>query len=52
MKWKDADLIKSAKKYKTKREWRIENNAAYQAARRHGILEACCVHMEKKTKKK
>ena len=46
VKWTLAKMEASASKYKTRGEWQKEDQKAYDAAHRNGLLEECCAHMQ------
>lgn len=43
--WTNNEIIKDAKKYKTRQEW-DKNSSAAQLARKRKIIELCCNHMK------
>ena len=45
VKWTQQTLLKEAKKYKTKKDFRTNNSSAYAAAKYRGVLEKVCAHM-------
>lgn len=47
VKWTNAEVRKEAAKYKTKKEFNQACQSAYQAARKMGILDEVCSHMDK-----
>ena len=44
--WTTERCIEDAKSYKTRSSWAKGSASAYQAARRNGLLDKCCAHME------
>tara|TARA_Y100000034_G_scaffold136985_1_gene217997 strand:- start:3946 stop:5565 length:1620 start_codon:yes stop_codon:yes gene_type:complete len=50
-KWTKEKIIAEAKKYDTRSNFKKNNAAAYQAARRLGILDIVCSHMKIKLKR-
>ena len=46
--WSKNNCMVEAKKYKSRREFSLNNNSAYGSARRNGWLNDCCTHMQLK----
>lgn len=44
--WTAENLIKDARKYSTKSEWKNNSASAYATALNKGVLDQCCAHME------
>ena len=51
-KWSKEVLIKIAKKYKTRNEFKKNSGNAYDAALTKGLLDEVCAHMPKRAKKR
>ena len=47
-KWTKERCLKSAMKYTSRSNWAEGDSRAYGAAYRHGWLEDCCAHMQRK----
>ena len=46
--WKEEEVIAEARKYDNNHEFRMNSPKAYDYARKHGIMEKCREHMNKK----
>lgn len=46
--WTTDSIIECARVYETRSEFKTRNPAAYSAARRHGVLDIACKHMDVK----
>jgi len=49
LKWTKEKAIESAKKFRTRKEWELNEKGAYLAAHRKGWMTECCSHFEKPT---
>ena len=46
--WSKNNCMVEAKKYKSRKEFSLNKNSAYDSARRNGWLNDCCTHMQLK----
>jgi len=44
--WTDDEILQEAKKYNTRKEFATGSASAYETARKRGLLEEACKHME------
>lgn len=46
MRWTLDKLQDDAANYTNRGQWQLESKAAYESARRQGLLDTCCEHMK------
>ena len=51
-KWNKKKVLKDAKKYKSRSEWKKKSPSAYRFAKKHGFFEQAVMHMKKPLKGK